>query len=48
MEKIYCLKCKTKKNVNAKKVKVGKNRFAFKGKCPTCGTTCFRFCSKDA
>ena len=45
--KMYCLKCKKERDVDAKKVSVGK-RFAFKGPCKTCGTTCFRFTSKDA
>jgi len=48
MVKLYCMRCKAKKEVDAKKVKIGTNRWAFKGKCPKCGTTCMQFCSKDA
>lgn len=47
MVKLYCLKCKEKKEVDAEKSKLGKNRWAYKAICPTCGTKMFQFCSAD-
>ena len=45
--KLYCLKCKAKREVtDIKKAKVGK-RNAVKGPCPKCGTTCFQFTAAD-
>jgi Zn finger protein HypA/HybF involved in hydrogenase expression len=46
MVKLYCLKCKKKQEVAAKKMKMGK-RFAYKAACPKCGTTMFQFTSAD-
>jgi len=47
MEKMYCLKCKKKVDVDTKKVKTKNNRWALKGPCKVCGTTCFKFTSSD-
>ena len=48
MVSLYCVKCKAKKDVaesDLTKVMVGSKtqRPALKGKCPTCGTTVFKF-----
>jgi len=44
---MYCVKCKAKKEIpenQLTKTTVGKaKRTALKGKCPTCGTTVFKF-----
>ena len=46
MVKLYCLKCKAKREVDAKKTKLGK-RWAYKAACPKCGTKMFQFTSAD-
>jgi hypothetical protein len=48
MVKLYCMRCKKKQEIDAKKTKIGANRFAWKGKCPKCDTTCMQFCAKNA
>ena len=44
--KLYCLRCKKKQEVDAKKTKVGK-RYAFKATCPKCSCKMFQFTSAD-
>lgn len=46
METMYCVKCKKKKKVNAKKVRMKTKsgmRNTLQAKCPTCGTKMFKF-----
>lgn len=43
----YCVKCKSKKEMNdEKKVTMKNGRSAMKGKCPDCGTSLFRITGK--
>jgi len=46
MVKLYCLRCKEKKEVDAKKSKMGK-RWVYKTACPDCGCKMFQFTSAD-
>lgn len=43
MPSMYCVKCRTKRDVpNPEKVTMKNGKPAMKGKCPVCGTTLFR------
>lgn len=43
----YCVKCKTKRIMNApKEVVMANGRKAMKGTCPTCGTGMFKIMGK--
>ena len=42
-EQGYCVKCKSKKDIQgANEVTMKNGRRAMKGTCPTCGTTIFK------
>ena len=44
----YCMKCKTKREMNDPKTVILKNkRSAIQGVCPVCGTTMFRMLKKQ-
>jgi len=43
MAEAYCVKCKSKQEMNdAKEVTMKNGKPALSGKCPTCGTKMFR------
>jgi len=43
MAEMYCVKCRTKRDVpDAVKVTMKNGKPAMKGKCPVCGTAVFR------
>ena len=39
----YCVKCKAKKTIKGEVKTTVNGHNAVKGKCPTCGTSIFRF-----
>lgn len=43
MATMYCVKCREKReDPNAKEVEMKNGKMAWKGQCPTCGTTMFQ------
>jgi len=47
MPEAYCVKCKSKKEMQeGKEVTMKNGRRAMKGKCPDCGTSLFRIMGK--
>ncbi len=47
MQKMYCVKCRDSRDVDAEPVTMKNGKSAWTGKCPVCGTKTFKIGKKQ-